>query len=264
MSDVTEHESGHPYTRRVSIGPHPDRKDSPDYKKSRKRLKDLSAQAGPLLYGKPPFEDHHGGGLWLKDKNGWFLIKNVVGMEWSSQFCADPAKVDQLRRTAQRIYAAFPEAVKELGIADLLDTEITDATGVARWVDSICNASVPLPSDAHRGALPEMAGTHHYPEPIVDIQFFKQDDFPLWVSDDAGGKVALVPVGERGSGDGRVLVLAQESDDSHRGLAAEAIIAGEVLDADHPLAKRAFALQERAIAAGTVAASDPMSRLRQG
>jgi hypothetical protein len=108
-----------------------------------------------------------------------------------------------------------------------------------------------------------MAGAHHYPEPIVDIQFFKRDDFPLWVDDDSGGKVALVPVGARGSGDGRVLVLAQESDDSVPHLLAAPIVAGEVLGAHHPLAKRAFAVQERAIAAGTVPAADPMSRLHQ-
>jgi Family of unknown function (DUF6424) len=33
----------------------------------------------------PPYENHHGGGLWLKDAQGWFLVRNLVGLEWSSQ-----------------------------------------------------------------------------------------------------------------------------------------------------------------------------------
>jgi hypothetical protein len=62
-----------------------------------------------LIYGQPPYEDHHGGGLWLKDAQGWFLVRNLVGMEWSSQFCADPAKVDLIRQNARRLYAASPK-----------------------------------------------------------------------------------------------------------------------------------------------------------
>ena len=50
-----------------------------------------------FLYGGPDFEDHHGGGLWLKDEDGWFIVRNIAGVEWSAQFCADPKKVDQLR-----------------------------------------------------------------------------------------------------------------------------------------------------------------------
>src|SRR5712692_9397866 len=48
-------------------------------------------------------------GLWLKDAAGWFLVRNLCGIEWSAQFCADPAKVDQLRQAAKRLYARFPE-----------------------------------------------------------------------------------------------------------------------------------------------------------
>ena len=63
----------------------------------------MAGQLSGLIYGQPPFEDHHGGGLWLKDATGWFLVRNMAGMEWSSQFCADPAKVDLLRQNAQRL-----------------------------------------------------------------------------------------------------------------------------------------------------------------
>ena len=76
------------------------------------------------FYGTASVQDHHGGGLWLKDADGWFMVRNLAGMEWSSQFCADPAKVDVLRRNAQRVYSGFPGVAEELGIASLLATPI--------------------------------------------------------------------------------------------------------------------------------------------
>ena len=177
------------------------------YVKSRARMNEIAHGISPFFYGPPSYEDHHGGGLWLKDDDGWFLVRNVAGIEWSAQFCADPAKVDQLRINARRLYAGFPEAVDELGIRELLDTPIVDADGVERWTDSICNASVPLPENVHRGVLPRAGGIHHYPAPVAEIAFFKFDDFDLWVEDDEGTEVAVVPVARRGSGDGRVRVL---------------------------------------------------------
>ena len=128
------------------------------YVKSRARKNEIAHGISPFFYGPPSYEDHHGGGLWLKDDEGWFLVRNVVGIEWSAQFCADPAKIDQLRLNARRLYAGFPDAVDELGIRDLLDTPIVDADGVERWTDSICNASVPLPENVHRGAAPSCEG----------------------------------------------------------------------------------------------------------
>src|SRR5207249_356368 len=85
-------------------------------------------------------------------------------------------KVDKFRQNARRLYDAFPEAVTELGIRDLLDKEITDADGIANWTDSIYNASVPLPPGLHTGALPQGGGVHHYPSPIVEIALFRHDD----------------------------------------------------------------------------------------
>ena len=55
----------------------------------------MAGYAGGLFFGSAPWQDHHGGALLVKDEQGWFLIKNLVGMEWSSQFCSDPAKVDK-------------------------------------------------------------------------------------------------------------------------------------------------------------------------
>jgi hypothetical protein len=137
-----------------------------------------------------------------------------LGIEWSAQFCADPAKVDGLRQYAARVVAGFPDTLpgyEALGYTDgagLLATTITDADGVAAWTDSIFNASLPLPAAAHTGVLPAAAGYHHYPKPIVDIDHFRFSDFQLFVTDPAGLPAVVVPVGQRGSGDGRVRLLA--------------------------------------------------------
>jgi hypothetical protein len=201
-----EHET-HPWT--IEIPDHAPRTDSAEYVASRKHMNQLAKSLPAFLYGGAPYQDHHGGGLWLKDGDGWFLVRNLVGIEWSAQFCADPAKVDLLRQNARRLYAAFPDAVTELGIRDLLDTPITNAEEVARWTDSICNASVPLPQPMHTGVVPPAAtgGVHHYPTPITDIDLFKRDDFNLWVATPDGGVAALVPVAPPGSEDARTRVL---------------------------------------------------------
>ena len=229
----------------IRIPDHAPRADSPEYVHSRARLKKLTTGAPPALYGAGPWQDHHGGGLWVKDKDGWFMVKNLAGMEWSSQFCADPAKVDQLRLNARRLYAAFPDAADELGIRELLDTPITDAAGVAHWTDSICNASVPLPATAHTGVLPKSGGMHHYPAPIVDITFFKRDDFELWLVDPQGEPIAVVPVAPRGSGDGRVAVLYTTPGTKlhEQNIEARKTGAALVLPATHPVATQAFAAQ---------------------
>jgi hypothetical protein len=240
--DHQEHED-QPWT--ISIPGHPQRSDSPEYVHSRQVMTAMAGQVSTLIYGQPPYEDHHGGGLWLKDAQGWFLVRNLVGMEWSSQFCADPAKVDLIRQNAKRLYAAFPGAAQELGIQQLLDTPITDAAGVAQWTDSICNASVPLPTPAHTGVLPTGGGVHHYPSPITEIAFFKVDSFQLWVTDAQGNPAAVAPVGPPGSGDGRVHVLfaTPGSDLAGQVSQAEAQSQPLILDPSHPLAQQAFAKQ---------------------
>src|SRR5207237_5195961 len=124
------------------IATHIKRKDSPSYVRSRRNMNMIVASNKSFFYGAKPYQDHHGGGLWLKDDEGWFMVRNLAGMEWSSQFCADPAKVDGLRQIAQRLYARFPEAAAELKIEGLLSKEIKTAKDVAAWTDSICNASV--------------------------------------------------------------------------------------------------------------------------
>jgi hypothetical protein len=169
----------------------------------------------------------------------------VAGIEWSSQFCADPKRVDQLRINARRLYAAFPDAVDALGIRELLDTPITDAAGVAQWTDSICNASVPLPASLHTGVLPQGGGVHHYPAPIAEIALFKYADFQLWVTDAQGQPAAVGPVSSRGSGDARVRVLyaTPNTDLYHEQRQAHAAGRQHILPEDHPLAQQAFARQ---------------------
>jgi len=118
-------------------------------------MNDMASQSAGLIYGSGPYEDHHGGSLWLKDARGWFMVRNLAGIEWSAQFCADPAKVDLLRQNAQRLYAMIaPEIAQELDPGGLLGTPITDAAGVAQWTDSIFNAGVPLHPGFHTGVLP--------------------------------------------------------------------------------------------------------------
>jgi hypothetical protein len=242
MSGVahTEHED-HGWD--INIPGHPPRTDSAEYRASRAELHHLAA--GGTFYGPEPVQDHHGGGLWLRDADGWFLVRNLAGVEWASQFCANPSKIDQLRLNARRLYAAFPDAVDALGIRELLDTPVTDAAGVAQWTDSICNASVPLPAGLHTGTLPAAAGVHHYPAPVVEIETFKHDDFSLFVTDSEGHQAAVVPVAPRGSGDGRVQVLwANTGSQVHAmHVAAQADGTPLVLPEDHELARLAFARQ---------------------
>jgi len=238
----TEHEDK-PWT--IEIENHPPRSDSPEYVKTRALMNRLARTIHGMFFGAAPWQDHHGGALWVKDDQGWFLVRNLAGIEWSSQFAADPARVDLLRQNAQRIYAGFPGAVAELGIRDLLDTPITDPAGVARWTDSICNASVPLPAELHTGVIPHGGGVHHYPAPIVEIATFKHADFQLWVTDAEGCPAAVAPVAPRGSGDARVHVLYAHPGSALHREHAEHMARGEahILPLDHDLARQAFAQQ---------------------
>jgi hypothetical protein len=139
----------------INVPNHPTRADSAEYVAARSKMNEIAGQAAGMIYGQGPFQDHHGGALWLQDSQGWFLVRNQAGIEWSAQFCADPAKVDLLRQNAQRLYnLVAPQIKQQLDPNGLLDTPITDAAGVATWTDSIFNAGVPLPPTFHTGVLP--------------------------------------------------------------------------------------------------------------
>ncbi|GGO88871.1 DUF6424 family protein [Wenjunlia tyrosinilytica] len=202
----------------ISVADHPPRTESAQYRASKKLMRKLVDTTAEWAFAPGPYQDHHGGGVWVKDSDGWQCLFMPLGVEWSAQFCADPKKVDRMRRSAARVVKAFPDTLPgyaEFGYDHgerLLETPIKTAEQVAEWTDSIFNASVPLPAGTHSGVLPKAAGYHHYPKPIVDIDHFRFDDFELFVTDQRGLPVAVVPVSPRGSGDARVRVLAAHPD----------------------------------------------------
>jgi Family of unknown function (DUF6424) len=242
------HTEAEHYGWTIDVGNHPERADSPGYRSSRAAMVKIVQDAQPWYFGDPPYQDHHGGGIWVKDATGWLMLLGLAGIEWSAQFCADPAKVDLLRQYAQRLCAGFPETIAGYTAsgyteaAAILSTPITDADGIATWTDSLFNACVPLPADLHTGVLDAGSGYHHYPKPIIDITTFKQDDFTLFVPDINGAPVAVAPVAPRGSGDAHVAVLWADSKAPINDQVTAAATASKqlVLDPDHPLAKAAF------------------------
>ena len=246
-------ESEH-YSWTIDVGDHPERTDSPGYVASRAAMIKLVQQSQPWYFGGPPYQDHHGGGIWVKDDTGWLMLLGLAGIEWSAQFCADPAKVDLLRQYAQRLCAGFPNTIagyQEIGYTDaatLLSTPIATADDVERWTDGLFNACVPLPASLHTGVLMAGSGYHHYPKPIIDITTFKHDDFTLFVADTNGAEVAVAPVARRGSGDGHVSVLWAAANAPINRKVEQAAKDGKslVLDPDHPLAKAAFKNQSGA------------------
>ena len=251
MTTDPAHPEGETDPWKINVTNHPQRTDSPEYVAARAQMNQIAAGLTGLIYGSPPFQDHHGGALWLKDDQGWFLVRNLVGIEWSAQFCAEPAKVDLLRQNAKRLYDLLrPEIKQQLDPNGLLDTPITDAPGVAKWTDSIFNAGVPLQPTFHIGVLPGSGpvpgGVHHYPTPIADIQLFKYDDFQLWVTDQQGNPAAVAPVAPRGSGNASVHVLyaTPGSQLAHQKQAAEAANTPLILGPDHPLSQQAYTNQQ--------------------
>jgi hypothetical protein len=198
----------------IAVVDHPPRTDSPAYRRSRTLMHELVETTPNWVLAGDQYQDHHGGSVWVKDQEGWLCVQLPLGIEWSAQFCADPAKVDRLRQYAARVVAAFPGTLpgyQALGYPEgesLLRAPITNAATVSAWTDSIFNASLPLPADTHTGVLPRAAGYHHYPKPIVDIDHFRFGDFQLFVTDSVGLPAVVVPVRPRGSGDARVRLLA--------------------------------------------------------
>jgi Family of unknown function (DUF6424) len=244
----------------IAVVDHPDRSSSAAYVRSRTLMRKLVGSTPDWALAGKAYQDHHGGSVWVCDDAGWLCLQLPLGIEWSAQFCADPAKVDQLRRYAVRLVSGFAGTLpgyEALGYRDarrVLERPITDAAGVAAWTDSIFNAGLPLPAASHTGVLPKGAGYHHYPKPIVDIDHVRFDDFRLFVTDPAGLPAVVVPLSARGRGDGRVRLLAAHPDSAYvarlvhhpaaRGaLGAAAPGPAEVLPADDPLAQQAFARQ---------------------
>ena len=132
----------------ANVAGHAARRDSPAFVRTRGALLRILRELGnATFYGKGPVQAHHGGSLWVHDGATWRMFQNLAGIEWSSQFCADPARVDLLRQNARALVRAFPSTrsiLRRIGYRDadaVLDTPITSAAGVARFVDSLFNAS---------------------------------------------------------------------------------------------------------------------------
>jgi hypothetical protein len=251
-------------TATATVEGHAARVDSPEFVASRTALHKILNQTGAFFYGAGQIQAHHGGSIWVYDGKTWRMYQNLAGIEWSGQFCADPAKVDLLRQNAKALVDHFPQTIpklKELGYLDaerVLNTPITDAEGIAHFVDSLYNACVPLPQQVHTGAITSTsdrsAGKHTYPTPNDDTVFFCRSDFHPFVYDKATKTtVNVVPVAPRGSGDGRLRVIGVHSDDvAHPGAKklakkhANAHKSGTatILQPDDPIAKQAFRDQQ--------------------
>jgi len=239
----------------INIPDHAQRLDSIEFRRAKATADRIIKTIKAPWHGPGPWQMHHGGSLWVFDDQGWHLYLNDAGIEWSSQFCADPARIEALRRSAERLVAAFPRTepqLVKLGYKDaaILHTRITDPAGIARFVDSIFNSCVPLAAAVHTGILstknPTGGGEHHYPKPVTDIQHFKRQDFILWVIDpESKQRVAVLPLSPRGSGDGRVRVAWAPSGTAIHTKLLKARAAGRrlILPPDHSLAKQAFKLQ---------------------
>jgi hypothetical protein len=227
-------------------------------------LHKILSQTGKFFYGEGQIQAHHGGSIWVHDGKTWRMYQNLAGIEWSGQFCADPAKVDLLRQNAKALVDQFPQTIpklKALGYNDaeqVLNTPITNADGIAKYVDSLYNACVPLPQPVHTGAISatsdRSAGKHTYPAPNDDTVFFCRSDFHPFVYDKKSNTTYHVaPVAPRGSGDGRVRVLgvhseecanpqAQKLADKHA--AAHKSDTATVLQPNDPIAQQAFRDQQ--------------------
>ncbi len=241
----------HPWS--VFVVDHPQRSESAWFTAAKRVTHRILAELGRdgCPYGPGPWEMHHGGSLWVRGADGWLMYLARAGIEWSMQFCAQPAKVERLRRDALELVQAFPAtmpALAKLGYdeaEEILSTPITDAQTVARWTDSLFNSCVPLTRPDHQGILPAAAGEHHYPLPVKAGDFIRFDDFQLWVTLPDGSHGAVTPLSPRGSGDGRArLVFARHGTPAGDAIAlAQSERKAVILPPEHPLAQQAFAKQ---------------------
>lgn len=266
----------HPWD--IHLVEHPKRFESAQFRAAKKTAHAIlsSMDDSDLPYGPRPvdpgagpgasehWEMHHGGSLWVKGSGCWRMYRARVGIEWSMQFCSDPAKVDRLRQEAAELVDAFPltlPALAELGYEEaeaLLRTPIKDADGVEAWTDCLFNACVPLSRGNHQGILPSVPGEHHYPWPVKAADFVRYDDFQLWVTLPDGTHGAVTPVDRRGSGDGHVRLAFVPEGSAAASTIAEAQDRGlmAVLPANSDVAMQAFAQQ---VGSGRDTASGPLS-----
>lgn len=250
MSDETIGDVEH-----VITADHPPRKDSAEYRHTRKWLMttpggcyvcdgpvDMSHPGEPESKG---MQDHHGGGIFLVPEHGEPILVgfNLIGMEWSMGWGAKPEKVAAFVRELN-------EVTKRLGGVPYT-AEIATTADVMAFTDSPANANVKLcaahhiahedrHTPDHNGH--EAVGIHNGPVPIwLGQATCDWDRFDMW-----GGSTGTVAVGHPGDDSGTVHVLhvsALHPDkalyDEHQRCRSEA--RAHVLPAHHPHARLAHA-----------------------
>lgn len=234
MPKETVGEAAHLFT-----ADHPPRKDSPTYVAARKVLMN-TRRGGCMVCGGVPdmshpemtsvadshgLQDHHGGGVYVKDV---LVALNLFGTEWSLGWSADPVKVAQMVANLNTVLAALGEPT--------YDEPITDTASVMAYVDSTFNANVKLCAPHHVGRMDrptkdalghEAVGIHEIPFPIWLGQVTADwERWDMWAG--TPGTVAVAP-----NPDGGVVVLHANAV-HHPG-----VDRGTVLAADHPLATAA-------------------------
>lgn len=218
---------------------HPPRKDSPTYVAARKVLMN-TRRGGCMVCGGVPdmshpemtsiadshgLQDHHGGGVYVKDV---LVALNLFGTEWSLGFSADPKVVAQMVANLNVVLEALGEPTYA--------APITDTASVMAYVDSTYNANVKLCAPHHVGRMDrpskdanghEAVGIHEIPFPIwlgqMTCEWARWD---MWAG--TPGTIAVAP-----NPDGGVVVL--HAHPAHH----PGIDRGTVLSADHPLTKAA-------------------------
>jgi hypothetical protein len=124
----------------------------------------------------------------IYDGKNWRLLRNTWTIFEGAENCADPVKVEQLRRTVVDLYRAYPEtldALAKLGIRvrTLVNHQIRNQADVTAWATSLFN----------------MAPQGH-PEHVAATQALCYEDFHVVVPTSGKAMAYVVPAGPRGSG----------------------------------------------------------------
>jgi len=224
---------------------HPKRTDSPEYLASRRHLM-TTQRGGCLICGGVPdlshpeltavgspkgMQDHHGGGIVVKDV---LVALNLFPIEWSQGWGSSPAVVSRLVSNLNILMGLLGE--------EPYSASISDVAGVMSYADSTFNANIRFCAPHHVGLQTqhtpdanghEACGIHEIPGPIFWGQLTCDwANFDMWGG--TQGNVAVAPhVGPQGPVAGQVVVL-------HAGPNA-GVSRGEILPAHNPIARLALA-----------------------
>lgn len=199
MPKETVGEAAHLFT-----ADHPPRTDSPGYRAARKVLMN-TRKGGCVVCGgvadmthpelgevadSHGLEDHHGGGIYVKDV---LVALNLFGSEWSLGWSGDPKVYARHVRNLNVVLAALGEPT--------YDAPITNTADVMAFVDSVYNANVKLCKPHHTGRMDrpskdanghEAVGIHEIPFPIWLGQVTCEwDRWDMWAG--TSGTLAVAP-----------------------------------------------------------------------